>query len=63
MKNLFHYFLLLTAIILPLFFLFEDEEKFPILAGIFIGISIAYWTAILILEKRKKGRRKKEKGK
>jgi len=54
MKHLFHYFLLLTAIILPLFILFEHKEKFPILAGLFIGITISYWIAIFFLEKRKK---------
>jgi hypothetical protein len=50
MKTVFHYFLLLSAFIIPLFFLFEHEEKFPILAGVFIGLTIAYWAAILILK-------------
>jgi len=54
MKNTFIYFLLLGAFIIPLFLLFEHEEKFPILIGIVLGVTIAFWGAIIILNKRKK---------
>jgi len=54
MKTVFHYFLLLGAFIIPLSVLFEHKEKFPILVGVFLGITVAFWTAILLMRKRKK---------
>jgi hypothetical protein len=54
MKTIFYYFLLLGVFIIPLFVLLEDVEKFPILAGAFIGVTIAFWASIFILKKMKK---------
>jgi len=48
MKTTFRYFLLLGIIIIPLFVLLEDTQKFPILFGAFLGITITYWIAIWI---------------
>jgi len=56
MKNTFLYFLLLAAIILPLFLLFEHEEKFPILIGITLGVTIAFWGALFIMKRKSKNR-------
>jgi len=56
MKNTFLYFLLLAAIILPLFLLFEHEEKFPILIGITFGVTIAFWGAIIVMKRKSKKR-------
>jgi len=49
MKTTFRYFLLLGIIIIPLFVLLDDAEKFPILFGAFLGITITYWIAIWVL--------------
>jgi hypothetical protein len=55
MKNIFYYFLLLGAFIIPLFLLFKHEEIFPILLGVFFGVTLAFWGAIFISYRRKKG--------
>ena len=54
MKHTFYYFLLLGAVIIPLSFLFEHEEKFPIIMGIFLGMTIAFWGALMVMKKREK---------
>jgi len=55
MKTTFRYFLLLGIIIIPLFVLLEEtSEKFPILFGAFLGITITYWIAIWIMVMKKK---------
>jgi len=53
MKNLFRYFLLLGVYIIPIHFLLDHEEKFPIMLFGFLGITIAYW-GILLFQKWKK---------
>jgi len=53
MKNTFYYFMLLGAVIIPLALLFEHEEKFPILMGVFFGVTIAFWGALMVMKKRK----------
>jgi len=50
MKNLFRYFLILSVIIIPLFFLYKEKDQFPILAGAFIGVTITYWIAVVVLK-------------
>lgn len=57
MKTVFYYFLLLAVFIIPLFVLLEDSEKFPILAGAFLGVTIAFWVAILIMKMKKENRK------
>jgi len=47
MKETFRYFLLLGAFIIPMHFLFEHEEKFPIMICVFLGITVAYWGILL----------------
>ncbi|MDR0206857.1 MAG: hypothetical protein LBI45_06340 [Bacteroidales bacterium] len=54
MKNTFLYFLLLGAIIIPLFLLYEHEEKFPILIGIALGVTIAFWGALIVMKRKSK---------
>jgi hypothetical protein len=54
MKTIFYYFLLLGAFIIPLFILFEDSEKFPIMAGAFLGVTLAFWGAIIVMKRKKK---------
>jgi hypothetical protein len=54
MITVFRYFLLLGVLIIPMFFLLEDSEKFPILFGAFIGITITYWIAIWIIKIKSK---------
>jgi len=54
MKHTFFYFLLLGAVIVPLAFLFEHEEKFPILMGIVLGVTIAFWGALFVMKKKSK---------
>ncbi|MDR2971360.1 MAG: hypothetical protein LBU83_05470 [Bacteroidales bacterium] len=54
MKTIFRYFLLLSVVIIPLFVLYQDEEKFPILFGAFLGITVTYWIAVWIMKKREK---------
>ena len=46
-QNFFRYTLLLGVYIIPIYFLTEEEEKFPILFFGAIGITIAYWGAVL----------------
>jgi Zn-dependent membrane protease YugP len=57
MKIVFYYFLILSAFIVPIFVLFEDSEKFPIMAGIVLGVTLAFWVGIFIL--KKKGKKEK----
>jgi hypothetical protein len=57
MKTVFRYFLLLAVFIIPLFVLVDDKEKFPILMGAFLGITVTYWGAIWIM--KMKGEREK----
>ena len=54
MKNTFFYFLLLAAVIVPLAFLFEHEEKFPIIMGIVLGMTIAFWGALIVMKRKSK---------
>jgi len=54
MKNTFFYFLLLAAVIIPLTFLFEHEEKFPIIMGIVLGVTIAFWGALMVMKRKTK---------
>ena len=50
MKTVFRYFLLLGVIIIPLFFLLDDPEQFPILFGAFLGVTVTYWIAVWIIK-------------
>jgi len=52
MKTVFRYFLLLGIIIIPLFFLYKDPEQFPVLFGAFLGVTLTYWIAVVVLKRR-----------
>jgi len=54
MKTIFRYFLLLTVVIVPIFVLLDDKEKFPILAGAFLGVSLTYWIAVWVIKRKSK---------
>ena len=54
MKTVFRYLLLLSVIILPIFVLLEDAEKFPIMFGAFLGVTIAYWVGLYFVRKKSK---------
>jgi len=54
MKTIFRYFLLLGIVVLPIFFLYKDEEQFPILFGAFLGVTITYWVAVGLIRRREK---------
>lgn len=53
-QNFFRYTLLLGVYMIPIYFLTEEEEKFPILLFGAIGITIAYWGAVLYFKLRRK---------
>jgi len=53
MKNVFRYFLLLSVVIIPLFLLYKSDEKFPILLGAFLGVTLTFWITVAILKKFK----------
>ena len=61
MKTVFRYVLLLGVVIISLFFFFKSEEQFPILIGAFLGVTLTYWTAILVIKLRAKGRKHESK--
>jgi hypothetical protein len=50
MQTTFRYLLLLGVIIIPLFVLLEDDEKFPILFGAFLGVTITFWIAVWVIK-------------
>lgn len=53
MKATLRYFFLL-AVFLVIFSLVEIKEKFPIMIGIVLGVTIAYWVSYAIIEKKRK---------
>ncbi|MCL1968904.1 MAG: hypothetical protein FWF65_05580 [Bacteroidetes bacterium] len=56
---MFRYFLLLSVVIIPLFVLYKDEEQFPILIGAFLGVTLTYWIAVWIINRRQKTKSRK----
>ena len=57
MKTVFRYALLLCVVIIPLFFLYKEDDQFPILLGAFLGVTLTYWIAVIVLKIRQKGRK------
>ena len=53
MMAVFRFFLLLAICLLPFTFL-EIKEKFPIMVGITLAVTIAYWLGYAILQRKKK---------
>jgi len=62
MKTVFRYFLLLSVVIVPLTVLYEGKDKFPILLGAFLGVTVTFWIAVGIMRRKEKGERRKVKG-
>ena len=53
MMAVFRFFLLLAICLIPFTFL-EVKEKFPIMVGITLAVTIAYWLGYAILQRKKK---------
>lgn len=53
MMAVFRFFLLLAICLLPFTFL-EIKERFPIMVGITLAVTIAYWLGYAILQRKKK---------
>lgn len=51
MKATLRYFFLLT-VFLVIFSLVEIKEKFPIMVGIALGVTFAYWISYAVIEKK-----------
>ena len=57
MKTIFRYVLLVSVVIISLFFLYKENDQFPILLGAFLGTTLTYWIAVLVIKIRKKARK------
>jgi len=53
MMAVFRFFLLLAICLLPFTFL-EIKERFPIMVGITLAVTIAYWLGYALLQRKKK---------
>jgi hypothetical protein len=54
MKSLFRFFLLLSAVVVPLTVLYKGDDKFPIIFGAFLGVTVTYWIAVAIFPRKQK---------
>lgn len=56
MKTTLRFFILLTALLIPFTFVQQGTlgERFPIMVGITLAVTIGYWTAYIFLEKKRK---------
>lgn len=61
MIHFFRYLLLLAAFILPVFFLYEDENQFFILVGLALGVTLAFWISHIFIQRRIRKQQNKEK--
>ncbi len=53
MQNVLRYFIILAALLIP-FTMSSLRNRFPILVGITLGVTLAYWGMILLFRKKKK---------
>jgi len=53
MKAVLRYFMILAICLIPFTFI-DIKERFPIMIGITVGVSIAFWVANTIIEKKRK---------
>jgi hypothetical protein len=64
MKATLRYLMILALCLLPFTFIqnveFVDKERFPIVIGITLAVTIAYWVSYAIIEKK---RREQKEGK
>lgn len=59
MIHFFRYLLILAAFILPVFFLYKDENQFFILIGLVFGVTLAFWISHIFIQRRiRKGEKK-----
>lgn len=58
MKATLRYLMILALCLLPFTFIqnveFVDKERFPIVMGITLAVTIAYWVSYAIIEKKRK---------
>ncbi len=55
--HFFRYCLLLGVYIIPIYFLMEDTEKFPVLFFGFLAITIGFWGALWFISKKNKNKK------
>ena len=60
MKAVLRYLMLLAVCLLPVTFLLEIKERFPISVGIVLAVTAAYWISYAILEKKRKKQENQE---
>ncbi len=53
MKAALRYFMILALCLIPFTFI-EIKERFPVVMGIFLAVTIAYWAGYALLEKKRK---------
>ncbi len=53
MKATLRYFMILALCLIPFTFI-EIKERFPVVIGIFLAVTIAYWIGYALLEKKRK---------
>lgn len=62
MKATLRYLMILALCLLPFTFIqnveFVDKERFPIVMGITLAVTIAYWVSYAIIEKKRKEQNK-----
>jgi uncharacterized PurR-regulated membrane protein YhhQ (DUF165 family) len=55
MKAVLRFFIILAAFLVPFTFLATDlKERFPIMVGITLAVTLGYWLSYAILEKKRK---------
>ncbi len=54
MKATLRYLLLLAICLIPFTFIDYLPERFPIVVGITLAVTIAYWSSYVFLEKKRK---------
>lgn len=58
MKAVLRYFMILALFVIPFTFIkdveFVDAERFPIVIGLTLAVTIAYWVSYAIIEKKRK---------
>ena len=55
MKTVLRFFIILAAFLVPFTFLATDlKDRFPIMVGITLAVTLGYWLSYAILEKKRK---------
>ncbi|MCR4966127.1 MAG: hypothetical protein K6A41_10800 [Bacteroidales bacterium] len=62
MKAALRYFLLLAICLVPITFMPYIPERFPIVIGIVLAVTIAYWGSYAYIEKKRKQQDRDGKG-